>query len=315
MDTPLIDTGDGSEVSTKEFVFIDNEGEDVITVMTPEGDVIKKIPVGHAPHDIAASPDGEFVASANLESGTVSVIETSSLTVVQTISTGAGAHGVVFSPDGAKLYAVNARADTLSVIDTSSWQEMQRIPVDQGPEYVGVTPDGKQVFTTNLGAQGSVTLLAYKDNKLSVQKTMKFGSDPHGWAISPDGNKIALTNLGSNTAYILNSQTFEEISHIDSGATTEFAAFKDNNELWVTDIGAHYVSIVDINRNKVIDQIAVGETPHGIAFSKDKTLAFVPLYSSGEVVIIDVARRIIVNKIKTGGTLLHNAVTVSVKTS
>ncbi len=305
-----------SEVSPskqfKELVFIDDAENDVVIVLTKEGEVMKKISVGHAPHDIAASSNGELVASANQDSGTASVINTESLEVIQTIPTGAGAHGLVFSPDGRFLYVANVSAGTLSVIDTALWQEIQEIPVDSGPEYVGVTPDGKQIFTTNLGDGGSVTLLKNQEGRLSVQKTLKLGIDPHGWAISPDGNKVVITNLGSNFTYLLNVQTFDEISHIDTGATTEFAAFKDDTELWVTNIGARYVSLINIDQNRVLDQIEVGKTPHGISFSQDKALAFIPLYESGEMVIIDVLERKVIKKVKVGGEL-HNSVTVQVR--
>jgi len=302
---------DSSDKQGEELVFIDDAENDVIVVLTKKGEVVKKIPVGHAPHDIAASPNGELVASANQDSGTVSVINTRNLTVIQTVPTGAGAHGLVFSPDGRFLYVANVTADTISVVDTALWQEIQEISVDSGPEYVGVTPDGKQIFTTNLGGSGSITLLKNQEGRLSVQKTLMLGIDPHGWAISPDGSKVVITNLGSNFTYLLNAQTFDEISHIDTGATTEFATFKDDTELWVTNIGAHYVSVVNTNQNKVLDQISVGETPHGISFSQDKTLAFVPLYGPGEVVIIDVLKRKIIKKVKVGNEL-HNSVMVQV---
>lgn len=295
----------------KELVFVEDAENDVVIVLTKEGEVVKRILVGHAPHDIAASPDGKLVATANQNSGNVSVINTRSLEVIQTISTGTGAHGLVFSPDGRFLYVANVGANTLSVISTALWQEIQEIPVDSGPEYVGVTPDGKQIFTTNLGDGGSVTLLKNQEGRLLVQKTLKLGIDPHGWAISPDGSKVVITNLGSNFTYLLNAQTFDEISHIDTGATTEFAAFKDNTELWVTNIGAHYVSIINIDQNRILDQIEVGETPHGISFSQDKALAFIPLYEPGEIVIIDVLERKIIKKVKIGDEL-HNSVTVQV---
>ena len=55
-------------------------------------------------------------------------------------------------------------------------------------------------------------------------------------------------------------------------------------------------------------------SPHrsnGISFSKDKTLAFVPLYKLGEVVIIDVAERKVIKKVKVGDEL-HNSVIVQI---
>lgn len=208
------------------------------------------------------------------------------------------------------LFVVNAKEDTLSVMDTGTFAKQIKIKVGKYPEYVGVTKDGSKIFTTNLGDGGSITVLQNIGFDSKVVKEITLGIDPHGWALSSDGTKLVFTNLGSNFTYLLDAQTFKEISYIDTGITTEFAAFKDEFELWVTNIGSHYVSIIDLEQNKVVDKITVGETPHGIAFTKDKTLAFVPLYQPGEIVIIDVKERRIIEKIKIGEKL-HNVVVLS----
>jgi YVTN family beta-propeller protein len=308
-------------LSFQELVFVEDAQNNQVIVLDLKGEIVKRIPVGREPHDIAASPDGQWVATGNFGDGTVSIIDTKTLEMIKTINTGTGAHGVVFSPDGQFLFAVNAREDTLSIIETESFEEQKKIKIGDFPEYVGVTQDGSKIFTTNLGNGGSITLLQNNGFESAVIKQIVLGIDPHGWAVSPDGAKIVITNLGSDFTYILDSQTFQEISHIDTGAATEFAAFRDNNELWVTNIGAQYVSIINLKQNEVVDKIIVGETPHGISFSQDpegeasppygagKTLAFVPLYKSGQVVIIDTAKKEIIRKVKAGEKL-HNLVMV-----
>lgn len=305
--TDLTDTYLGSQY--EELIFVEDGKENVVIALTSEGKVVKKIPVGLAPHDIAASPDGSMVATANQDGGSVSIVDTRQLKLLRNISTGAGAHGLVFSPDGKYLYVANVEASTLSVVDTTLWEEIQEIHIDSNPEYVGITLDGKQVFTTNLGGD-SVTVLSNREDGLSVQKSLQLGIDPHGWAMTPDGSKVVITNFGRNYTLLLDTQDFEEISRIHTGETTEFATFKDNSELWVTNIGSHYISLINIDQNRILDQIEVGETPHGISFSQDKTLAFVPLFGPGEVVIIDVVERKVITKVKVGDEL-HNAVVVS----
>lgn len=294
----------------KEILFIEDSKNNQVIVLNLDGEIIKKIEVGKEPHDIALSVDGKFVATGNFGDGTVSLINTQTLLLEKTISTGAGAHGVVFSPDNKFLFVANARENTLSVIEAVNFAKQVKIKIGNFPEYVGITKDGSKIFTTNLGGRGSVTVLENKGFKSKIIKTSDFGIDPHGWALSPDGKKVVITNLGSNFTYLLDAETFEEISRIETGATTEFAAFKDNQELWLTNIGAHYISIIDLAQNKIIDQIAVGETPHGISFSTDRTLAFVPLYKPGQVVIIDVAARKVIKKVKVGEEL-HNSVIVN----
>lgn len=297
------------ESEARELVFVEDSKNDEVIVLTKEGEIVKRIKVDHGPHDIALSPDGKFVVTANFYSNTISVISVQSLSLQKTITTGDGAHGVVFSPDGSFLFIANARENTLSIIETATFTKQTKVNVGDYPEYIGVTKDGSKIFTTNLGDEGSITVLKNDGFESKVIKEMASGIDPHGWALSPDGNSIVITNLGSNFIYLLDAETFEEINHIDTGAATEFAVFKNDTELWVTNIGAHYISIIDVGQNKIIGQITVGETPHGISFSTDKTLAFVPLYKPGELVIIDVEKRKVVKKIKVGEEL-HNSVVV-----
>lgn len=293
----------------KELVFVVDAKNDEVIVLTKEGGIIKRIKVDHSPHDIALSPNSKFIVTANFHSNTINIIDVQSLSLQKTIATGDGAHGVVFSPDGRFLFVVNAREDTLSIIETATFTQQTKINVGSYPEYVGVTKDGSKVFTTNLSDGGSITVLQNIGFESKVIKEISSDVDPHGWAISPDGSKVIITTLGSNSAYLYDSSTFEEISHFDIGAPSEFAAFRTNNEVWVTNIGANYISIIEITQNTILDQIAVGETPHGISFSSDKTLAFVPLYQPGEVVIIDTVERKVIKKVKVGEEL-HNAVVV-----
>lgn len=299
-----------NNLSLKELIFTEDAKNHQVIVLSRDGKLVKRIRVGKEPHDIAVSPDQKFLATGNFGDGTVSIINTKTLSIEKTIKTGKGAHGVFFNPQGGFLFVANAKDDTLSIIETTSFTQQEKIKIGSFPEYVGATKDGSKIFTTNLKGAGSITILENKGFKSKVIKTINLGIDPHGWTVSPDGSKVIITNLGSNFTYILNAETFNEIGHIDTGAATEFAAFRSDAELWVTDIGAHYISIIDIEKNEVLEKIEVGETPHGISFSKDKSLAFVPLYKPGELVIIDVAKRKVINRIKIGEEL-HNSVVVN----
>ncbi len=295
-----------------EVLFVEDAKNDQVIVLDLDGNIVKRIPVGEKPHDIAISPDNKYVVTGNNGDGTVSIIEVKTLSEVKRAkTTGDSVHGVVFAPDGKYLFATNQTDNSLTIIETENFSREREVAVGYFPEYVGVTKDGSKVFTTNNGNGGSLTVLTNNGFDSKVIKTLKIGIDPHGWAVSPDGSKVVITNLGSNVTYVLDSQTFEEKQHIDTGATTEFAAFKNDEELWVTDIGARYVSLIDVVQNKILKQIEVGETPHGISFSSDKKLAFVPLYNAGEVVIIDVAKREVVKKVKIGDEL-HNSAIVKV---
>ncbi len=301
------------KASKKELVFVEDAQNNEVIVLTTQGEIIKRIKVGKEPHDIAVSPNKKWVATGNFKDGTVSIINTFTLALERNLKTGEGAHGVAFDLKGRFLFVANAREDTLSVIDIENLEEGQikqeKIKIGGFPEYVGVTKDNSKIFTTNLAGQGFVTVLENKGFDSKIIKNIDLGIDPHGWAISPDGSKIVITNIGSNFTYIVDSDTFEEIAHIDTGSETEFAAFRSKEELWVTNIGSNYITIINPEENKIVSKIEVGKTPHGISFSADKKFAFVPLYRPGEVVIIDAQKRKVAKKVKVGEKL-HNLVVI-----
>lgn len=295
-----------------ELVFVEDAIADEVVVLTRTGEITKRIRVGREPHDIALSPDGRSIATGNFGDGTVSIVNVESLTLERTIASGKGTHGVAFSPDGRFLFATNAREDTLSVIEAETFSPEAKIGVGGFPEYVGVTGDGSTVFTTNLGGEGSVTLLNNRGPDSRVKREISLGVDPHGWAVSPDGTEVAIANLGSASVYLLDAATFEQTARFDTGATREFvpfvtedAAFLTHEEVWATNIGTDYVSVLDLTQDKTTGRIAVGPTPHGVAFSRDKTLAFVPLYKPGDLVIVDVAKKTVVKRVRVGKEL-HN---------
>ena len=307
-------TGSAVPEEREERVFVEDAIADEVVVLTRPGEMIKRIKVGREPHDIALSPDRKYIATGNFGDGTVSIVNVESLALERTIPTGKGTHGVAFSPDGKFLFATNAQEDTLSVIEAGTFSPEAKIEVGDFPEYVGVTGDGSTVFTTNLGGEGSVTLLNNGGPDSQVTREFSLGVDPHGWDISPDGTKVAIASLGSDSVYLLDAATFEQTARFDTGATREFvpfmtedAAFLTDDEVWVTNIGTDYVSILDLARNKTSGRISVGATPHGLVFSRDKSFAFVSLYKRGELVIVDVARKAVVKRVRVGQEL-HNVV-------
>lgn len=298
-----------------ELVFVEDAVADEVIVLTRTGEVVERIRVGREPHDIALSPDGSYIATGNFGDGTVSIVSVESLSLERTIATGRGTHGVAFGPDGRYLFATNAQEDTLSVIEAGTFSHEAKIRVGDFPEYVGVTGDGSTVFTTNLGGEGSVTLLDNRGPDSRVTREFGLGLDPHGWDVSPDGTKIAIANLGSASVYLLDAATFAQTARFDTGATREFvpfltedAAFLTDDEVWVTNIGTDYVSILDLAKNRTAGRIAVGPTPHGVAFSRDRSLAFVSLYKPGELVIVDVAKEAVIERVRVGEEL-HNVAT------
>src|SRR5262249_11802394 len=114
-----------------------------------------EIIVGMHASGMAKSPDGSFVAVANANSDTVSIIDCSTDKVVETISTrwdksdlfGASPDALTFDASGKQLFVCNGAQNAVAVIDFSPGESRLRglIPVGWFPGAV-VWDDQRQTI-------------------------------------------------------------------------------------------------------------------------------------------------------------------------
>ena len=76
--------------------------------------------VGDAPYDLEYNPSNEAIYVTNDDSGTVSVIDSSTNAVTATIDVGNGPFGLRTHPSNEDMYVTNSQSRTVSVIDGST---------------------------------------------------------------------------------------------------------------------------------------------------------------------------------------------------
>jgi YVTN family beta-propeller protein len=141
----------------KTQLFISDWSGSQVLVVDPNGfRVVRRIPVGEHPNQMALHADGRlFAACAN--SNTVSVIDTRRGIVVETIFTalfpkspeGSTPDAVALTPDGKTLFVANADNNCIAVIDVETPRQSTVrgfIPTGWYPTAVAVTPDGKNLL-------------------------------------------------------------------------------------------------------------------------------------------------------------------------
>src|SRR5882757_5770054 len=83
-----------------------------------------------------------FAYVPNEESGTISVIDTSTDKVVKEIRAGDKPRGLAVAKDGKKLYVSDQPNNSLVVIDLEKLERTDSIFLGESPEGVGISPDG-----------------------------------------------------------------------------------------------------------------------------------------------------------------------------
>ena len=94
-------------------------------------------------HCIAVNPAGTRVYVANVNSNTVSVINTVS-NAVTTVAAGMAPFGVSVNPEGTLIYVANLNSGTVSVLDATSNMVIHTVTVQASPVAFGqfIVPAG-----------------------------------------------------------------------------------------------------------------------------------------------------------------------------
>ncbi|HKB00775.1 MAG TPA: beta-propeller fold lactonase family protein [Gemmataceae bacterium] len=161
-------------------------GRQVLVIDPAELRVVRKVPVGEHPNQMALHKDGRlFVACAS--SNCVSVIDTKRGHVTETIVTslfpkapeGSTPDAVALSPDGNTLYVANADNNCVAVIDVEEPRKSAVkgfVPTGWYPTALAVTPDGKNLLVgVGKGLQSKSNPFKRKDDKPLDDKELSEG--------------------------------------------------------------------------------------------------------------------------------------------
>lgn len=167
--------------------------------------------------------------------------------VAGTVTTGKRPSGMAIAPDGNLALVTNRDDGTISVLSIAGKEVkvIDTVMVGAGADQlsaVAISPDGKRALATKPAAN-KIALLSINGDKVTYDKRdLPTGIFPYNVVISPDG-KLALT--------------------------------ADNGNGGTSDGNIDTVSVIDLEANpvRVIDHIAVADSPEGLAFSPKGNLA------------------------------------------
>lgn len=195
-----------------------------------------------------------------------------STNVIATIAVGEHPAGLAITPDDKFVYVANSGSDTVSVISTEKNAVVATITGFTEPYTVTMNRPGTLAYISNSGigpARNSITVINTKTNTVEGSISGFYG--PDGMVIMPDGNTAYVANYG-----------FPDTPSIATGGTT--------------------VSVVDLNKNKIIQEISVGSCVATVALRPDGKYVYAANYNDGRhghstLSVIDTATNTVVKTI------------------
>jgi len=215
----------------------------VITVDLETKRVVQSIPTeAAATHMLVASPDGRRVYTANIGSGSVSVLDLEQGRLLKSIPTGAGCEGIDVTPDGKQVWSANREANTVSVIDTGTLEVVAELPCGQFPIRLKFTPDGKRALVSN-AVSSEVAVFDVAERRELARIPLELDAvDEAGERLFGEAMAGSATPVGVLLA-------------------------PDGRRAWIAATHADVVAVLDLERLEVVGGIAAGRQPDGLGWS------------------------------------------------
>ncbi|MBM3527364.1 MAG: YncE family protein [Alphaproteobacteria bacterium] len=179
--------------------------------------VMRTVATDRYPHGLRLSPDDRELYVANVEGGSVSVIDTGTLKEAARIPVGKAPVQVGFTPDGSRVYVSLRDENSVAVINTARRSVTEKIRVGDGPIQVHATPDGRHIYVANQGSEAApgdtVSIIEVATGQ--VTHTVRTGKGAHGVAVSDNGRFVFITNTADAT-----------VSAIDASARKVVATYR-----------------------------------------------------------------------------------------
>jgi YVTN family beta-propeller protein len=227
--------------------------------------VLKVIPVGSNPLQVALTPDGSTALVTRYDNAVV-WINTSTDQVSFTLNTpNIYPSGIAISPDGTRAYVTNYFDinPSLLVIDLTKRAAIATVPLGRAfPRSLAITPDGSQVWVNYYN--GTVvdivdTLTLTPTNSLGFS-----GTASTGMAFDLTGTK-AFIAVNPNSLVIVDTQTLRTIATLTVGATPmDVVLSQDGSIVYVSSYSSGVLSEVDAVNNSLIRNVTTNAGSMGL---------------------------------------------------
>ena len=210
----IIWLADGSILATTE------RSRSLVIVDTNAGDALRAIPTGQqGTHMVAVSPNGRRAYTANIGSGTVSVLDLEAGMKRRDIAVGGAPEGIALTPDGRTLWVGDLQGARVQAFDTESFERLAEVRTGPVPIRVAASPDGRWIVTSNLGC-GCLSIIDARTRALAREVAVA-GSDASRQVtiiFSADGRRLYAAETGRNQVAEVDLEAGRVLRRLPAGA-------------------------------------------------------------------------------------------------
>jgi len=295
-----------AQIPSPALLVLNKEGT-LATVDPATKKVIGTVRTGESPHEVVASSDGKLAFVSNYGTGsdpgsTISVIDIPGQKEVRRLDLGSlrRPHGLAFS--GGKLYFTAEANKIIGRYDPASNQIDWLLGTGQNTTHmVGLSQDGRLIFTANIGSD-SISIIEPAGVMNWNQTVIPVGKGPEGFDITPDGTQLWAANSRSGNVSVIDIAT-KRLLHTFGVQTKRSNRLKftpDGRLVLISDLEAGELLVLERDTRKELKRMKLGKQPAGILITPDSSKAYVAVTGDDNVVVIDLKRLELADRIQTG---------------
>jgi YVTN family beta-propeller protein len=248
-------------------VIVANALSDSLTFIDPRTAEVQRTVRGVLdPYHLRFSPDMKwFVTAANrLNHIDIYRWDGSSLTLAKRVPTGKTPSHLWIDSKSSTIYSTMQDSDELIALDLRAQTIKWRIKTGAMPADLFGTADDKRILEALTGGDG-VEVSDVSGPVPMRTKAIKTGLGAHAFRALGDGRHALVSNRVANSISKIDLQTLEVVGRFDApGGPDCMEVARDGKQIFVSSRWARKLSVIDTATGKLVRQVKVGKSPHGV---------------------------------------------------
>jgi len=270
------------------LIYVSSHESDSVSVIDPDSKtIVETIMVGRGPTGIAINPLTNLIYVANYYSDSISVINSTNNAVIETISVEKTPWGIAVNPNTNFFYVTHYLSNVISIIDGNT-NLISKTMMSKKPFEIEINPKTNLIYIGNRESN-NMTVIDGISNE--IFKIIQVGDDPfvidpRGIAIDSFSNIIYVSNV--DRISIIDGNTNEVISHLMLSGIEPMGISLNpfTNTIVIANSIGNDISIVNLNTNKSINNISLGQHPLHVYFDSLNDIAYITNLYSNTVSVI-----------------------------
>jgi DNA-binding beta-propeller fold protein YncE len=197
----------------------------VLLVDVEKGEITRTVPTDQkGSHMVAVSTDGKWGYTANIGSGSLSVLDLGGSGAARVLPVSIQTEAIGLTPNGSQTWLGSNPTGKVFAVDLGQWKVVDSIQTTGMPYRIGFTPNSRTAVITNpMADEVRVLDAATRAPKATIKLTPE--TQPLGLIFAPDNSTAWITLGGSNQVAELDLTTHTVRRHLPTGGGPDGIAY------------------------------------------------------------------------------------------